>query len=180
MHTEYNLYCRIDISCLLNFPDDKRQESILWCWRPRIWWLDPTEQTVIGRIKTIAGDDCNPDIVPPPVPPQHRPAQPTTTTTTTEAPTPKSRAQKSESKPSARAPVSDDPIFLTQPIEPTVIERKIAELKGQVGFEIVKMNFQKDKGSNRHQLILILVLQLQRKQAWIQNNLYDLPVWKNY
>ena len=32
----------------------------------------------------------------------------------------------------AGAPVSDDPNFTTQPTEPTVMERKIAELQGQV------------------------------------------------
>ena len=35
------------------------------------------QKVKVTGIKTIAGDDCNPDIVPPPVPPQPRPAQPT-------------------------------------------------------------------------------------------------------
>lgn len=35
------------------------------------------QKVKVTGIKTIAGDDCNPDIVPPPIPPQPRPAQPT-------------------------------------------------------------------------------------------------------
>ena len=37
----------------------------------------------------------------------------------------------------AGAPVSDDPNFTTQPTEPTVMERKIAELQGQVSLKSV-------------------------------------------
>ena len=40
----------------------------------------------------------------------------------------------------AGAPVSDDPDFLTHPTKQTVMERKIAELQGQVSFKSVEMD----------------------------------------